>query len=84
MSSLVETDEGVKMLFNSCISGVDRTVMRGRGKSCATASREGDKHVVMKLRRAVTVKRGVASEKNIEKECVELKTEEGDDGTNDL
>ena len=44
------------MLVNSCIREVDIIGVRGRSKSCERRPREQGKHVISKIRRAVSMK----------------------------
>ena len=52
----------MKILVNSCIRKMDRIWMRRRRKTCAARTREGERHVVSKFRRTVSMKISVEDE----------------------
>ena len=53
----------MRILINSCIRKLDRIGIRVSGESCAAGPREGGRHAVSKIRRAVTMKIAIKDNK---------------------
>ena len=56
----------MRILVYSCIREVDRIGVRERRESCAARPREEGKHVVSKIKRAVSVKIVIQSIRGVE------------------
>ncbi len=70
-----ERDEGMKILVDSCIRGLDRIGVSKRRKSSLARPGEEGRHAVSKFRRAVSMKIAV-KDRQRSNSCLEISVEE--------